>query len=728
MTGLLYDLLFALPFSLAVTSVSGALFKTEGGLLSVFLTVAVTLICAILKSTKAIWRIIILPAAAAAIALIYFMQPAGERIALWHELSGAVLMMAISVVLFLISVLLDHFKKVRLTVAAAGALFLAASLFAGLDVTKLCVCTILLYALLVLTDHLNGHVVFIAPFLLVFFVAVAFVKVPEEPYDWGFVYAICDSVKSAGVYIRENMLSDNPWNGSKTVIGFSDRGALGGDLYGSKRKVMELLSQNESDPKLYLAGKTFDTFDGREWYKNDSGEFTKESFDVIETMCAAEDVAGEGPLSDIVKRSWLKVRYRDMHTGVMFYPAKAVFESADMETVGEEGGDLSFLDRRDSRVPYDMIYYRVNRDSADFERMLSGSHEITEADWKEAARMAGIKENDVPPFSDYLKYRSMIREEYLSEVVLSDRLSVYMGEILKGADTDYEKLKRIEQSLKDFTYTDSPGDLPESIGDGSDYLDYLFFEKKSGYCSYFATAFVLLARANDIPARYVQGYCVPMGIARRVDVSSVMAHAWPEAYIEGVGWIAFEPTPGMDNSAGWITSDGEDRSVTAESAEADRDALQESDEPGKVGESEGHHIRISTYTLLASVLAAMAVILLLALLIRVIIRVRYAGMDDRGKALWLCRRNMELLKKIKPGRAGHETLMEYGSRLSDSVPVEHLLFLQMYEHLLYADYEVTEADRIILEEAHRRLLIYVRKTRLERIRRIIWQKKRVSLA
>ena len=103
-------------------------------------------------------------------------------------------------------------------------------------------------------------------------------------------------------------------------------------------------------------------------------------------------------------------------------------------------------------------------------------------------------------------------------------------------------------------------------------------------------------------------------------------------------------------------------------------------------------------------------------------------MDDRGKALWLCRRNMELLKKIKPGRAGHETLMEYGSRLSDSVPVEHLLFLQMYEHLLYADYEVTEADRIILEEAHRRLLVYVRKTRLERIRRIIWQKKRVSLA
>ena len=726
MTAFFYDILFALPLSLAVTSLAGTLGGYDQKLL-ILLSAVVAVICALYGRIKTTWRFVLSGVIVAAVLMVLFLQKKIETGESLQVFAVPGLVVAITVALFFISIMLEHYRRGRAGVAVAGLVFLAASLFAGVAVTKLCVCMILLYAMLVLAAQYNRQIVFISPFLLVFFVAVAFVKVPEEPYDWGFVRAICESVKSAGVYIRENLVSDNPWNGTKTVIGFSDRGALGGDLYGSDRRVMELLSQDESDPMLYLEGKTFDTFDGKSWYKNNSGEFAKESFDVIETLCAARNAAGDDPVSDIVKRSWLKVRYREMHTGVMFYPAKAVFDSRDMAGVGEDGGDLSFLDRRDSRAPYDMVYYRLNRKFEGFLKMLNSPHEITEADWKEAAKNAGIKEGDAPGFSDYIEYKAMIRREYLSDITLSDDLSKYMEGLLRGADTDYEKLKRIEQCLSGFDYTDSPGDLPESIGDESDYLDYLFFEKRSGYCSYFATAFVLLARANGIPARYVQGYCVPMGIARRADVSSMMAHAWPEAYIEGVGWIAFEPTPGRENAAGWIISNGEDNTAASQEAIAGQGALQEQTDDG-TGEESRQHLLVSPVNILASAGAGIAVILFLLILARMGLRMRYAGMSDRDKSLWLCRRNMELLKRIKPGRAGYETLMEYGKRLSESVPPEQLKFLKMYERMLYDDFEVTEADRIELEEAHRRLLIFVRKMRWERIRRILWRKKRVSLA
>jgi hypothetical protein len=72
-----------------------------------------------------------------------------------------------------------------------------------------------------------------------------------------------------------------------------------------------------------------------------------------------------------------------------------------------------------------------------------------------------------------------------------------------------------------------------------------FFEKKRGYCQYFATAAALLLRLEGISARYVTGYNVqefnqPGGyfVVRDAD-----AHAWVEVLIEGKGWVEADPTP-----------------------------------------------------------------------------------------------------------------------------------------------------------------------------------------
>ena len=54
----------------------------------------------------------------------------------------------------------------------------------------------------------------------------------------------------------------------------------------------------------------------------------------------------------------------------------------------------------------------------------------------------------------------------------------------------------------------------------------------------------MLLRLSGIPARATSGfrYAFPFTKADEYEVSSSCAHVWPEAYIENVGWIPFEPT------------------------------------------------------------------------------------------------------------------------------------------------------------------------------------------
>ena len=82
-------------------------------------------------------------------------------------------------------------------------------------------------------------------------------------------------------------------------------------------------------------------------------------------------------------------------------------------------------------------------------------------------------------------------------------------------------------------------------------------EQQRGHCGLFASAFVLLCRANDLPARLCTGY------AARADSSDVVtkaaiatnadAHAWAEIYFKNVGWVAFDPTPAAPLSPGEAT-------------------------------------------------------------------------------------------------------------------------------------------------------------------------------
>ena len=67
------------------------------------------------------------------------------------------------------------------------------------------------------------------------------------------------------------------------------------------------------------------------------------------------------------------------------------------------------------------------------------------------------------------------------------------------------------------------------------------FVLKRGVCQDLTHIFIAAARHLDIPARYVGGYFHRADGVTQQDAG----HAWAEAYVPGVGWVAFDPTNGI---------------------------------------------------------------------------------------------------------------------------------------------------------------------------------------
>jgi transglutaminase-like putative cysteine protease len=128
------------------------------------------------------------------------------------------------------------------------------------------------------------------------------------------------------------------------------------------------------------------------------------------------------------------------------------------------------------------------------------------------------------------------------------RVSKLTETLTAGKDSAYDKAMAIQEYLRSdggFTYslTLAPP-VKDRSGRNAGY-DALtnFLVTKQGYCVQFATAMVMMSRAAGIPARMATGF-LPGTVSKGVwTVLAADAHAWPELYLDGVGWTRFEPTP-----------------------------------------------------------------------------------------------------------------------------------------------------------------------------------------
>ena len=94
-----------------------------------------------------------------------------------------------------------------------------------------------------------------------------------------------------------------------------------------------------------------------------------------------------------------------------------------------------------------------------------------------------------------------------------------------------------------FTYTLTPGSYGDN-DEGRFAIDEFWLDRKQGFCEHFSTAFVVVMRAMDIPARIVTGFqgADPELQDGYLVVRNSHAHAWTEVWLAGRGWVRVDPT------------------------------------------------------------------------------------------------------------------------------------------------------------------------------------------
>ena len=111
-----------------------------------------------------------------------------------------------------------------------------------------------------------------------------------------------------------------------------------------------------------------------------------------------------------------------------------------------------------------------------------------------------------------------------------------------GAATVYDKALALQNYFRDnYTY-----DLNVGPGHGESAIERFVFDTKRGYCEQFAGTYAAMARSLGLPSRVAVGFTPgdqDPSDPELYRVRGLHAHAWPEVYIGGQGWVLFEPTP-----------------------------------------------------------------------------------------------------------------------------------------------------------------------------------------
>ena len=157
----------------------------------------------------------------------------------------------------------------------------------------------------------------------------------------------------------------------------------------------------------------------------------------------------------------------------------------------------------------------------------------------DAADLDGpVDYRNYPNLQPYLETGSLDRE-------VRERADVVVE--AKDADTPFEKALAIQDYLRseEFRYNLN---VP-ALSAGGNQLQRFLTEVREGYCEQFAIAMAMMARQVGVPSRVAVGFTSGEVVDNNfLQVTTHDAHAWPELWFPGTGWVPFEPTPRADGT------------------------------------------------------------------------------------------------------------------------------------------------------------------------------------
>ena len=252
----------------------------------------------------------------------------------------------------------------------------------------------------------------------------------------------------------------------------------------------------EADEPRYWRVGTYDRYTGDGWVRTGSASEYDEG-----------DYLGDGPAE----------RTREVFQTVEVESAIGTVPAA-WKPVRYEGDPDVQVTRHDGLQPKDGL------ESGDSYRVESDVIEATE----DELRAAG---DDYP--DDMAETYVQLPES------TPDRVGETTATLTANAETPYQTALIIERWLKENRdYSLSVSRPRRNVA------DRFLHAMTEGYCTYFATAMAVMLRTQDIPARMTVGYTPGEAAgSNQWTVRGLHSHAWVEMYVEGWGWVQFDPTP-----------------------------------------------------------------------------------------------------------------------------------------------------------------------------------------
>ena len=147
-------------------------------------------------------------------------------------------------------------------------------------------------------------------------------------------------------------------------------------------------------------------------------------------------------------------------------------------------------------------------------------------------------------------YPAWVSQKYLTvPATVPRRVRDLAAQVTSNDHNAFDKAVSIEQYLRKNLVYDENIPAPPA---GVEASDYVLFNIKRAYCTYYATAMTMMLRAQGIPARLVEGFAqgTPQPGEFGIELTSFTVlqkdrHAWVEAFFPNYGWVTFEPTAGQ---------------------------------------------------------------------------------------------------------------------------------------------------------------------------------------
>ncbi len=271
-----------------------------------------------------------------------------------------------------------------------------------------------------------------------------------------------------------------------------------------------------SPVKLYWACRMYDLYDGENWYSSRALDRGVNRYDDA-IWKTTESVEQKFRLESVFSKS-LPCAYMPV--------SLATDNSGKVSTVASSYGYRLASDEAEVATPF--AYSVISR--LPLQGASASSSPYSSGD---------LALPSVPVWSD-----NVPRRVYLSLPTgrISQRLQSLAAELCARAQSPFAKAVAIRDWLRrSFAYEQFTQPIPKGV----EPVDRFVFELKRGHCEYFAAAMTTLARLSGLPARLVTGFSPGNfdAVNKCFNVYEYHAHAWCQVYIDGVGWLTFDPTP-----------------------------------------------------------------------------------------------------------------------------------------------------------------------------------------